>query len=148
MSADLEELFGKGQGQPEPRTRLVATLAISGLVLTVFGLACTTAPGGLLVLLAWLTIDKELGRIQSGYLSSDFQPVVDQARKWTYLCLVIVIVLFTLQLILLCQGFYEYLLGRYLILASSAYRTPGSPLAGLGSGHYLHLKATFVHANR
>ena len=127
MSADLEELFGKGQGQPEPRTRLVATLAISGLVLTVFGLACTTAPGGLLVLLAWLTIDKELGRIQSGYLSSDFQPVVDQARKWTYLCLVIVIVLFTLQLILLCQGFYEYLWGGILSWLVPLIVPPAAP---------------------
>ena len=114
MSADLEELFGEGQGQPEPRTRLVAILAVSGLVLSVLGLACTTAPGGLLVLIAWLTIDKEVGRIRSGYLSADFQPVVDQARKWTYLALVLVIFLFTVQLILLCQGFYEYFWGNLL----------------------------------
>ena len=124
MSADLEELFGEGQGQPEPRTRLVAVLAISGLVLSVLGLACTTAPGGLLVLVAWLTIDKELGRIRSGYLSTDFQPVVDQARKWTYLCLVLVIVLFTVQLILLCQGFYEYFWGSLLSWAMPLLVSP------------------------
>lgn len=114
MSADLEELFGEGHGQAAPRTRLVGVLALSGLLLAVLGLACTTVPGGVLVLLAWMTIEKELGRIQSGYLSADFQPIVDQTRKWTYLCLVLVVLLFTLQFILLCQGFYETLWGSIL----------------------------------
>jgi hypothetical protein len=114
MSADLEELFGQGEGQAQPRIRLVAILAASGVLLSILGLTCTTAPGGALVLISWLVIDKETSRVQSGYLSTDFQPVIDQARKWTYLCLVLVIGLFMVQLILLCQGFYEYFWGSIL----------------------------------
>jgi len=82
----------------------------------VLGLVCTTAPGGLMVLLAWVIIDKESSRIESGYLPADVQPEVDQARKFTYLALLGVIALFMLQLVLLCQGFYEWLWGNLLKL--------------------------------
>jgi hypothetical protein len=115
MSADLDELFGGG-GQAEARTRLVYSLVAFGLIFTLLGLACTTAPGGLMVLVAWVIIDKESSRIESGYLPTDLQPQVDRARKWTYLALLGVIALFMLQLILLCQGFYEWFWGALLQL--------------------------------
>lgn len=116
MSADLDELFGSGSGQAKANTSLVYFLVISGLISSVFGLACTTAPGGLLVLAAWILVDKESSRIESGYLPTELQLEVDRARKRTYFALLVVIGLFMLQLILLCQGFYEWLWGGLLQL--------------------------------
>jgi hypothetical protein len=116
MSAELDELFGSGSGQAKARTSLIYSLVVGGVITTFLGLACTTAPGGIMVLVAWLLIDKEASRIESGYLPTELQLEIDRARKRTYLALLIVIGLFLFQLILLCQGFYEWFWGGLLQL--------------------------------
>lgn len=112
---DLDELFGAGGGRPRPRTALIATLLGVGLVLTLLGMACINAPGGLLVLIAWMLVEKDLERLESGYLPEADRPQVEQIRSMTYAGLVLVILLFFLQGFLLCNGFYDWLLDTLYI---------------------------------
>ncbi len=105
---DLDELFGEGSGQPEPRTRLVKLLLITGLLATVGGLACTTTPGGILVLLSWAVIEKEVDRVDSGYFPVADKPHLLALQRMVHGGLVAVIVLFILQGMLFCNGFYEW----------------------------------------
>lgn len=107
MSHQVDELFGEGGGAPAPRTGLVLSLLISGLVTSVIGMLCTTAPGGLLVLLAWLVVEKEMDRIDSGYLPADARPHVQQLRTFTYAGVMVVIGLFVAQGLLLCGNAYD-----------------------------------------
>lgn len=115
MAREVDELFGEGEGTPAPRARTVWALLGFGLLLTVLGLACSTAPGGLLVLIAWMIVEKEDDRLENGYLPADARPVVDRLRTATYAGLVIVIVAFVTQIMLFCTGFYEVLWERLLI---------------------------------
>ncbi len=114
--ADLEELFGEGGGTPTPRTRLVIGLLGGGLLAAVLGMACTAAPGGILVLFAWVVVEKELDRVESGYLSTEFRPRLQALQRWVYAGVLGVVVLFVLQLWLLCNGTYEALWGAFLML--------------------------------
>lgn len=115
MSNELDELFGGGQGQPEPRTRLILALLLGGLLTTLLGMACSAAPGGILVLVAWVVVEKELDRVESGYLSTEFKPRLERLQQFIYAAVVVVIALFVLQFWLLRHGYYEqfwaYLIG-------------------------------------
>lgn len=104
---DLDELFGDGVGAPKPRGVLVALLLVSGLVLAILGMVCTAAPGGVLVLFAWMVAEKEMDRVDSGYLPSEVRPGVQRMRNATYLGVGIVIVLFLLQGYLFCSNQYD-----------------------------------------
>jgi hypothetical protein len=112
--AELDELFGGGRGQVQPRTALILGLLGSGIVLGVLGLACSSLPGGALVLLAWNVAEREMERIESGYLPLDYGPRVTSLRRITWLALLVVIGLFFVQGGLLCTGFYESLWGGFL----------------------------------
>lgn len=108
--SELDELFGDGAGRPRPRTLLIGGLLTSGLALTVLGMACIAAPGGILVLLAWMHVEKDQERVDSGYLPESDRPSVERLRRFTYAGLVMVVGLFALQAILLCSGVYDVLL--------------------------------------
>jgi hypothetical protein len=112
----LDELFGEGSGQPVPRTRLTITLLVTGLILTLLGMACSAAPGGILVLIAWVVLEKELDRIESGYLPTEFKPRLLALQRATYAAVVLVVLLFVVQLFLLCNGTYEVFWGRLVTL--------------------------------
>lgn len=105
--SQVDELFGEGQGAPKPRTGLVRALLASGLVLALFGLACSSAPGGALVLAAWLVVDTEMRRVENGYLPADTRAEVQRLHHQTYAALVAVLAVFAVQSALLCGGFYE-----------------------------------------
>lgn len=116
MSRDVEELFGEGGGAPTPRTVLVLSLLVSGLLLAFLGLACSTAPGGVLVLLAWVAVEKEMDRIESGYLPADAREHVARLRLFTWAGVLVVIGLFLAQALLLCSNSYDPLWLAFLML--------------------------------
>lgn len=109
VDPELAELFG-GTGRARPRTGLVAGLLISGVLTTIVGMACIAAPGGLLVLLAWLVVEKDHDRVESGYLPEADRSAVERSRNLTHAGLMLVICLFFLQALLLCFGRYDPLL--------------------------------------
>lgn len=113
--ADVDELFGEGSGRPRPRSALISTLLVVGLFLTVLGMACINAPGGILVLLAWMFVEKDVERLESGYLPEADRAEVERLRAVTHAGLLLVVALFFLQALLLCFGFYDLLLDRYYI---------------------------------
>ncbi|MBW1879958.1 MAG: hypothetical protein JRI25_13305 [Deltaproteobacteria bacterium] len=108
----LNELFGEGSGQPVPRTRLAIILLVTGLVLALLGMACSAAPGGLVVLVAWVVIEKELDRVDSGYLPTEFKPRLLALQRVTYAAVVLVLLLFVVQFFLMCNGTMEAFWGR------------------------------------
>lgn len=109
MSKEVGELFGEGAGAARPRTTLAVGLLIAGLVLTVLGMACTTAPGGLVVLGAWMVIEKEHERLESGYFPESLRGRIETVRSFATAGVSTVIVLFLVQGVLLCSGFYDAL---------------------------------------
>lgn len=109
MAREVDELFGEGEGAPTPRSGLVWTLLVSGLLLAVVGLLCSAAPGGILVLVAWMLVEKEMDRVENGYLPAESRPIVARLRTATYVGLLLVVVLFVVQGWLFCTGFYERL---------------------------------------
>ena len=114
MSTDVDELFGEGEGAPAPRTSLALFLLVTGLVLAVVGMVCSAAPGGVIVLLAWLVIEKERDRVESGFLPPTVAPQVQTVRSLTYAGVVTVIGLFALQGVLMCTGLYDALWVRMI----------------------------------
>ena len=120
MSRDVEELFGEGGGAPVPRTTLVLSLLTSGLLLAFLGLACSTAPGGVLVLLAWVVVEKEMDRVESGYLPADTREHVGRLRLFTWAGVLVVIGLFVAQALLLCSNSYDALWLAFLTTLGGA----------------------------
>ncbi len=107
MARELDELFGEGLGQPRPRKRLVWILLVSGLFIALAGMACSAVPGGVVVLLAWLVVDKELDRVDSGYLPATERPGLESLRWMVYAGVLLVVFLFVTQGLLFCGGFYD-----------------------------------------
>ena len=116
----IEELVGDEGGQPEPRRRLVLGLLGFGLLTTALGMACTAAPGGMIVLGAWLAVEKEMDRVESGYLPSDVAPEVRRLRALVLAGVATVMALFVVQWILLRMGFYDALWSAALASALGA----------------------------
>lgn len=103
----VDELFGAIGGQPAPRRGLTLGLLGGGLLLTLLGMACTAAPGGLVVVAAWMVADADLERLQTGYLPSDTAGEVRRLRTLAMAGIVLVLVLFLVQMVLLYVGRYE-----------------------------------------
>ena len=118
MSDRVDELFGEGEGAPKPRTALVLSLLLSGVLTALLGMACTAAPGGVLVLLAWMTVEKEQDRLEVGYLPREAKPRVKFLRTATYVTLTVVVLLFLLQGWLLCQTDFYTVWWEYLLVRS------------------------------
>lgn len=124
MSENVEELFGEGAGAPTPRTTLVWILLILGLAATFLGMFCSAAPGGVLVLLAWFVVEKEVDRIDSGYLPPTARIPVQRARTFTLIGVLLVIVLLVLQSVFVGFNVYEALWSKVLQLWMGAPPIP------------------------
>ena len=109
MADELDELFGDEGGQPEPRVWPALVLSAVGVILAILGMACLSAPGGVVVLLGLWWIERESDRVDNGYLPPDARPVVDRARRVVFASLALVIALFVVQAGLYCTGFYQHL---------------------------------------
>jgi hypothetical protein len=103
QTTDLDELFGRGEGAPKPRLGRVYALLVLGLAFATIGLGCTAAPGGLLVLAAWMLVERETDRVESGFLPADSAPDVARARSRTRTGLLLILGLFVVQGVLLCS---------------------------------------------
>jgi hypothetical protein len=106
---EVDELFGQGGGAPSPRTATIVSLLVGGLVIGLVGLACTSVPGGVMVLAGWMLVEKEMDRIDSGYLPSDARKTVGVLQMLAYAAVFGVIALFGLQAWLFCSGAYDQL---------------------------------------
>ncbi len=109
---EVDELFGSDG--PRPRTALILGLLVPGVILSILGLVCTSAPGGVLILAAWTVVEKDLDRIDAGYLPQQDRAQVQVLLRLTQLALALVIVLFFVESVLLCQGVYPVLWGTLL----------------------------------
>ena len=114
---DVAELFGEGEGAPAPRTLAVAGLLSMGLIVAVLGMACTAVPGGVMVLFGWMLAEKEMDRIESGYLPADARGLVRALRTASFAGVLMVVMLFVLQGWLFCSGYYDTLWLQLLDLA-------------------------------
>jgi hypothetical protein len=75
MSERVDELFGASGSEARPRVALVISLCVGGLLVTLAGMACSVIPGVLVVLLAWVVVQRDLDRVDSGFL-----PLTDRSR--------------------------------------------------------------------
>ena len=107
---DLDELFG-GEDEPSPRVAKTWFYLGLGLLLAILGLACTTLPGGILILLAWSNADIEQARLRSGYLPESAAPTLHRQLYCIYAGLALAWGAFALQGFLLCgTDWYDQLL--------------------------------------
>jgi hypothetical protein len=60
-----------------------------------------------MVLLAWMLAEKEVDRVDSGYLPADARPVVNLLQTACYVGVLLVVALFVAQAYLFCSGFYD-----------------------------------------
>lgn len=102
MAREVDELFGEGPGAPKPRVRRVYALTVLGVGIAAVGLLCSSVPGGLVVLIAFLLVEREGDRVESGYLPADAGPVVARARKWAAAGMGLSLAMFLVQGVLMC----------------------------------------------
>lgn len=107
MSAPgVDELFGEGGKAARPRTGRVIAVLVTGLVMTLLGMACTAVPGGLVTLVAWYLVQKEVDRVDSGFLPLEYRPRLSLLRTIVWASLFLVVLLFFVQTVLLFNGVY------------------------------------------
>lgn len=109
MSDEVDSLFSGVDARPEPRIRMVLGLLFGGLAMAFLGLACSSAPGGLIVLGAWAVAEKEMDRVESGYLPEEVRPRIRSVQQAVLVGLGLVLVMFVVQAWLLSQGVYDIL---------------------------------------
>jgi hypothetical protein len=107
----LDELFEptaatSSRGAPTARGALVRAWVALGLLLATAGLALSSVPGGALVLAAWYVAERDLARIQAGYLPIDAEPDALDARRYAVVGVLGALVVLALQAWLLSSGFY------------------------------------------
>ena len=114
MSERVDELFGSGGTEAKPRLLLVAFLLSTGVVVTGLGLFCSVVPGALVVLLAWLVVERDLDRVDSGFLPVTERPrlVVVRAVVWAVVAGVSALTL--LQLAGMWTGVYPSLWSSWI----------------------------------
>ncbi len=112
----VDELFGEGGATPRARFGLIVALLLSGLVATILGLACSTVPGGLLLLAAWVVVEKDLMRVEAGFLPVRQASTLQLLRGLTMVLVVLATISFVVQTWLMQAGFYTELWGGLLEL--------------------------------
>ena len=127
MSDELDELFDDGERAPRPSVRLVIGLGLSGIALAILGLGCSSAPGGLIVLMAWHLAERELDRVEAGYFPASDRPTLRSLQIFVQVLLGLVVLLFILQGTLFCTGFYEVFWGGLLELAVGLSENAAAP---------------------
>lgn len=113
-STRVDELFGEGRGTPRARVPLILALALSGAAAAAVGLACSLVPGGLLLLAAWVVAEKDLMRVEAGFLPVDQGRPLRILRALVMVSVVLVTVGFVAQTWLMRVGFYTELWGALL----------------------------------
>ncbi len=126
---DVAELFGEGEGAPSPRVLAITSLLGGGLLVALVGMACTAVPGGVMVLFAWMLAEKEMDRIESGYLPADARGVVRLLQTATFVGVLVVVFLFVAQGYLFCSGFYDELWMSMLewLVGADGLQVPTAP---------------------
>ncbi len=102
MAQEVEELFGQGPGAPKPRVKRVYALTAFGFLLAFAGLVCSSVPGGVVILVAWLLVEREGDRVESGYLPREAGPVVTRARRWAGAGMISALGMFLVQGVIMC----------------------------------------------
>ena len=102
----VEDLFGPAEQAAEPRLQLVRLYLFLGLSTTLLGMACSVVPGVSLVLFAWYLVDKEISRVESGFLPQSWRDPVIKTKGHVRLGVGVSVLLLLLQVTLLCGGFY------------------------------------------
>lgn len=105
MSGDVDELFEGGRAA-QPRWGLALGLLGGGLALTLLGLVCSAVPGGLVTLWGHFVVEKEIDRVDSGYLPVEHRPLLLRLRLASWAALALVFGAFVIQGVLLCSGAY------------------------------------------
>jgi hypothetical protein len=124
-SERVDQLFGgeaggSGLGGPEPRTGLILGLLVVAAPMDLFGVVCCTSiPGMVLTLAAWLAADADLARVESGHLDVDRAPALVRLKQVAFGLLIWCGATFLIQMALLGNGAYE----RWLV---SVIRVLGS----------------------
>lgn len=131
MSERVDELFGSAGTEARPRTALVLSLTVGGFVLTALGLACSVIPGALVVLAAWIVVQRELDRVESGFLPVTDRPLLLTLRAFVWVTVFVVALLAAVQLWGMWTGAYPQLWGAAIRawLASQPAPPPPTPAA-------------------
>jgi hypothetical protein len=124
VSDKVDELFGKGGEVANPRVGLAYGLLAAGVALALIGSLCTSIPGGVLVLVSWLVVQRDLDRIESGYLPADHGTNVRNAQIACALGIFLVIGLEVFQMMLYGGAFQDLLMW---FLAQFAWLIPEAP---------------------
>jgi len=109
----VDQLFGGDSGggaspAPESRTGLILGLLVVATPLDLFGVACCTSiPGMVLTLAAWLIADGDLARVESGHLPMDQAPALVRLKQVAFGLLIWCGLTFLIQMALLGNGAYE-----------------------------------------
>jgi hypothetical protein len=105
MSGEVEELF-EGGSAARPRWGFALGVLGAGVALTLLGLACSSVPGGLVTLWGYFVVEKEIDRVDTGYLPVEDRPALLRLRALAWACLALVLGTFVIQGVLLCSGAY------------------------------------------
>ncbi|MCO4745087.1 MAG: hypothetical protein KC912_09880 [Proteobacteria bacterium] len=104
--SQIDDLF-EGEDAVKPNVAFISTLLVVGLLLSILGLACSSVPGGILVLLAFHYADVELDRVESGYLPETERPRVRRLRSFALAGVVLLTLVIIQQIWLTSMGFYD-----------------------------------------
>lgn len=111
MADRVDDLFTSGPRRG-PRLTLPYILLVTGTVVALVGLLCTSAPGGVLVLIGLMRVETERQRVESGALPASDSQAVTNALRMAYVAMGLVVVLFIVQTLMLCLGYYQILWGQ------------------------------------
>lgn len=112
MSDRIDELFAKDGSQRKPRLQLPVILLITGTVTALIGLVCSSVPGGVLVLVGLMRAESERRLIETGALPESARDAVVSVIRMGYAAMGLVVILFILQTLLLCNGTYQRVWGE------------------------------------
>jgi hypothetical protein len=127
MSERVDELFGSFGTEARPRTALVVSLTVGGVLLSVGGLACSVLPGVLLVLAAWIVVQRDLDRVESGFLPLPERGGLLALRAVVWGAVGLVALLSAAQLAGLWSGFYSALWGEAIRGWVESHPPPAPP---------------------
>jgi hypothetical protein len=113
LSDRVDQLFGSEAGGtpgpgPMPRNNLVLGLLLLAVPLDLFGLVCCTSiPGMVLTLSAWLIADTDLAKVESGHLPMEKAPTLVRYKQVAFGLLIFCGLTFIVQMTMLSNGVYE-----------------------------------------
>ncbi|MFT6161297.1 MAG: hypothetical protein ACJATT_004386 [Myxococcota bacterium] len=111
MADRVDDLFASGTRRG-PRLTLPYILIVTGTIVALVGLLCTSAPGGVMVLVGLMRVETERKRVESGALPASDTEAVTNALRVAYAAMGLVVVMFIVQTLLLCLGYYQQLWGQ------------------------------------